>query len=383
MSEENNKQIDHGGSSIGKKKKQQEHFDLKSSKRAAIEAAIQKIEKEFGKGSVMQYGTTQANIPVEVVSTGSLGLDILLGIGGYPKGRIIEIFGPEMSGKTTLALHAIAEAQKLGGACCFVDTEHAFDQTYARDIGVRFDQGLFYSCQPTTAEEAFEIIDNFVSSAAFDVIVLDSVAALVPKAELEGTMEDVQMGGQARLMGKALRKLVGSIAKSSCIIIFINQIRQKIGIVFGNPETTTGGNALKFYASIRLDVRRGSALKSGEKVIGHEMDVKVIKNKLAPPFRKCKLQIIYGEGISRVSEILELGVEHNLINKAGAWYSINSEKIGQGAEAAKSYLLNNTELRNEIEDKIKRLLSKQNELEEIQETEEEDVLLDDEAEGDT
>lgn len=377
MIEESNKQkagknkgdkkntMEHGNSKS--KKKAEEMTDFRDSRRSAIEAAIQKIEKEFGKGSVMKYGPNQQLVKVEVVSSGSLSLDIALGIGGYPRGRIIEIFGPEMSGKTTLALHAIAEAQKLGGACCLVDTEHAFDQTYASNIGVKFDEGLFYSSQPTTGEEALEIIDNFVRSAAFDVIVLDSVAALVPKAELEGDMGDPHMGLQARLMSQALRKLAGSVSKSSCIVIFINQIRQKIGVVFGNPETTTGGNALKFYASIRLDVRRSTAIKSGEKVVGHEMDVKIIKNKLAPPFRKCRLQIIYGEGVSRASEVLELGVEHGFIQKSGAWYSINGEKIGQGAETSKNYLLENPSIMNNIENSIKKALLKEHEAKEIDE----------------
>ena len=315
------------------------------------------------------------------MSSGSLALDVALGIGGYPRGRIVEIFGPEMSGKTTLALHAIAEAQRLGGACCLVDTEHAFDPTYASSIGVKFDEGLFYSSQPTTGEEALEIIDNFVRSAAFDVIVLDSVAALVPKAELEGEMGDSHMGLQARLMSQALRKLAGSVSKSSCIVIFINQIRQKIGVVFGNPETTSGGNALKFYASIRLDVRRSTAIKSGEKVVGHEMDVKIIKNKLAPPFRKCRLQITYGEGISRASEVLELGVDQGFIQKSGAWYSMNGDKIGQGAEAAKNYLLENPIVMNNTEDKIKKaLLVKEREIKECEVEQVEEELGEEEGE---
>ena len=384
MSEENyNKYKSEEPTSRGRKKA--EEIDSRSSKRNAIEAAIQKIEKEFGKGSVMRYGPNQQCIKVEVVSSGSLALDVALGIGGYPRGRIVEIFGPEMSGKTTLALHAIAEAQKLGGACCLVDTEHAFDPTYASSIGVKFDEGLFYSSQPTTGEEALEIIDNFVRSAAFDVIVLDSVAALVPKAELEGEMGDSHMGLQARLMSQALRKLAGSVSKSSCIVIFINQIRQKIGVVFGNPETTSGGNALKFYASIRLDVRRSTAIKSGEKVVGHEMDVKIIKNKLAPPFRKCRLQITYGEGISRASEVLELGVDQGFIQKSGAWYSMNGDKIGQGAEAAKNYLLENPIVMHNTEDKIKKaLLVKEREIKEceVEQVEEVDGNEEELQEGD-
>ena len=382
MSEENyNKYKSEEVVPASRGRKKAEEIDSRSSKRNAIEAAIQKIEKEFGKGSVMRYGANQQCIKVEVVSSGSLALDVALGIGGYPRGRIVEIFGPEMSGKTTLALHAIAEAQKLGGACCLVDTEHAFDPTYASSIGVKFDEGLFYSSQPTTGEEALEIIDNFVRSAAFDVIVLDSVAALVPKAELEGEMGDSHMGLQARLMSQALRKLAGSVSKSSCIVIFINQIRQKIGVVFGNPETTSGGNALKFYASIRLDVRRSTAIKSGEKVVGHEMDVKIIKNKLAPPFRKCRLQITYGEGISRASEVLELGVDQGFIQKSGAWYSMNGDKIGQGAEAAKNYLLENPIVMNNTEDKIKKaLLVKEREIKECEVEQVEEELGEEEGE---
>ena len=317
----------------------------------ALESAIGQIEKAFGKGSVMKLGTSGENLDVQAISTGSLGLDIALGIGGLPKGRIVEIYGPESSGKTTLALHVVAEAQKTGGTCAFVDAEHALDPVYAKKLGVNIDDLLI--SQPDAGEQALEIADTLVRSGAISVLVVDSVAALVPRAELEGDMGDSHMGLQARLMSQALRKLTSSISKSNCLVIFINQIRQKIGIMFGNPETTSGGNALKFYASVRLDIRRIGAIKDKDDIIGNQTRVKVVKNKVAPPFRTVEFDIMYGEGISKIGEIIDLGVQADIIDKSGAWYSYKDEKIGQGRENTKQFLKDNPELLNEIESRIR------------------------------
>jgi recombination protein RecA len=319
-------------------------------KQKALEAALSQIERAFGKGSIMKLGQQEA-LEVESISTGSLGLDIALGIGGLPRGRIIEIYGPESSGKTTLALHCIAEAQKKGGLCAFVDAEHALDPVYARKLGVNIDELLI--SQPDAGEQALEIADTLVRSGSIDVLVIDSVAALVPKAELEGDMGDSHMGLQARLMSQALRKLTGSISKSGGIVIFINQIRQKIGVIFGNPETTTGGNALKFYASVRIDIRRIGAIKNRDEVIGNQTRVKIVKNKVAPPFKVVEFDIMYGEGISKTGEILDLGVKAEVIEKSGAWYSYNEQRIGQGREAAKQFLKDNPEMSAKIEQAIR------------------------------
>jgi len=320
-------------------------------KQKALEAALGQIEKAFGKGSVMRLGQRDTVAGVSSISTGSLGLDIALGIGGLPKGRIIEIYGPESSGKTTLALHAIAEAQKAGGTCAFVDAEHALDPMYARKLGVNTDDLLI--SQPDAGEQALEIADTLVRSGAIDVLVIDSVAALVPRAELEGEMGDSHMGLQARLMSQALRKLTGSVSKTNCMVIFINQIRQKIGVMFGNPETTTGGNALKFYASIRLDIRRIGALKDRDEVVGNQTRVKVVKNKLAPPFKVVEFDIMYGEGISKTGELIDLGVKANLIEKSGSWYSYKDQRIGQGRENTRAYLKENPTVAAEIEATIR------------------------------
>ena len=319
----------------------------KDDKLKALEAAIGQIEKSFGKGSVMKMGQNDINEDIEAVSTGSLGLDIALGIGGLPKGRIIEIYGPESSGKTTLALHAVAEAQKNGGACAFVDAEHALDPSYARKLGVDLDELLI--SQPDAGEQALEIADTLVRSGAIDVLVIDSVAALVPRAELEGEMGDTHVGLQARLMSQALRKLTSSIAKSNCLVVFINQIRLKIGVMFGNPETTTGGNALKFYSSVRLDIRRIGSIKDRDEVIGNQTRVKVVKNKVAAPFRTVEFDIMYGEGISKTGELIDLGVAANLIEKSGSWFSYKDQRIGQGRENAKQFMRDNPELADEIE----------------------------------
>lgn len=319
-------------------------------KQKALESALTQIERAFGKGSIMKLGQHEG-VEVDSISTGSLGLDIALGVGGLPKGRIIEIFGPESSGKTTLTLHAVAECQKKGGVCAFVDAEHALDPAYARKLGVNVDDLLV--SQPDTGEQALEIADTLVRSGAIDLLVIDSVAALVPKAELEGEMGDSHMGLQARLMSQALRKLTGSISKSSCTIIFINQIRMKIGVMFGNPETTTGGNALKFYASVRIDIRRTGSLKDKEEIIGNTTKVKVVKNKVAPPFRVVEFDILYGEGISKTGELLDLGVKANIIEKSGAWFSYNSTRIGQGRENARQWLKDNPKVADEIEKAIR------------------------------
>jgi recombination protein RecA len=320
-------------------------------KQQALQAAIGQIEKQFGKGTVMNMKDNAVEKNMESVSTGSLGLDIALGIGGLPKGRIIEIYGPESSGKTTLTLHAIAECQKAGGTCAFVDAEHALDVQYAEKIGVKVED-LIVS-QPDNGEQALEIVDTLVRSGAIDLVVVDSVAALTPKAEIEGDMGDSHMGLQARLMSQALRKLTGTIHRTNCMCIFINQIRMKIGVMFGNPETTTGGNALKFYSSVRLDIRRIGAIKDKEEIVGNATRVKVVKNKVAPPFKQVEFEIMYGEGISKTGEILDMGVNLGFVEKAGAWFSCNGERIGQGKENAKRWLLENPEKMNDIEAKIR------------------------------
>jgi recombination protein RecA len=317
----------------------------------SLSAALSQIEKQFGKGSVMRLGDAVASYDVEAVSTGSLGLDIALGIGGLPRGRVVEIYGPESSGKTTLTLEVIAEIQRNGGTAAFVDAEHALDPVYAEKLGVNVNDLLV--SQPDTGEQALEITDMLVRSGAVDIVVVDSVAALTPKAEIEGEMGELQVGLHARLMSQALRKLTGNIKRSNTIVIFINQIRLKIGVMFGSPETTTGGNALKFYSSVRLDIRRIGALKNGEEVIGNQTRVKVVKNKVSPPFREAEFEILYGEGISREGEIIELGATHNIIDKAGAWYSYKGERIGQGKENVREFLKKNPAIAREIEDQVR------------------------------
>lgn len=316
----------------------------------ALQLTLDKLEKSYGKGTIMKLGETEIEA-TEVIPTGSIGLDIALGVGGLPKGRVIEIYGPESSGKTTLAIHAIAESQKQGGIAAFIDAEHAFDRFYAKKLGVDVENLLI--SQPDNGEQALEIADNLIRSGAIDILVIDSVAALVPKAEIEGEMGDSKMGLQARLMSQALRKLTGTISKTGCCCIFINQLREKIGIMFGNPETTTGGNALKFYASVRLDVRRISQIKDTEEVSGNRVKVKIVKNKVAPPFRVAEFDIMFGEGISKSGEIIDLGVEHNIIKKAGSWFSYGDTRLGQGRDAVKQLLLDNPELMDELEEKIK------------------------------
>jgi len=323
-------------------------------RKKALVAALGQIERQFGKGAVMRLGDSTAARDIEVVSTGSLALDVALGIGGLPRGRVVEIYGPESSGKTTLTLQAIAECQKMGGTAAFVDAEHALDPSYAERIGVNVDDLLV--SQPDTGEQALEITDMLVRSGAVDIVVVDSVAALTPRAEIEGDMGDSHMGLQARLMSQALRKLTGNIKRSNTMVIFINQIRMKIGVMFGSPETTTGGNALKFYASVRLDIRRIGAIKKGDEILGNETRVKVVKNKLAPPFKKAEFEILYGEGISRLGELIDMGVEYDMVNKAGSWYSYNDERIGQGKENARAYLLENPEMANEIDQRLRELL---------------------------
>lgn len=320
-------------------------------KQKALEAALSQIDRSFGKGSVMKLGKDQQIVEIESISTGSLGLDIALGIGGLPKGRVVEIYGPESSGKTTLTLHAIAEAQKEGGICAFVDAEHALDPVYARKLGVNLDELLI--SQPDTGEQALEITDTLVRSGAVDVIVIDSVAALTPRAELEGDMGDSLPGLQARLMSQALRKLTASISKSNCMVIFINQIRMKIGVMFGSPETTTGGNALKFYSSVRLDIRRIGAIKDRDEVVGNQTRVKVVKNKVAPPFKQVEFDIMYGEGISKMGEVLDLGVKAGIVDKSGSWYSYDSTRIGQGRENAKIFLRENPDMAETIEKAVR------------------------------
>ena len=320
-------------------------------KAKALESALAQIERQFGKGSIMKLGQNNPVMEIEATSTGSLGLDIALGIGGLPQGRIVEIYGPESSGKTTLSLHVVAESQKKGGVCAFVDAEHALDPQYAKKLGVNLDELLI--SQPDTGEQALEIVDTLVRSGAVSLIVVDSVAALVPKSEIEGDMGDMQMGSQARLMSQAMRKLTGSIGKSNCMVIFINQIRMKIGVMFGSPETTTGGNALKFYASVRLDIRRTGAIKDRDEVVGNATRVKVVKNKVSPPFKEVEFDIMYGEGISKVGELVDLGVKAGVVEKSGSWYSYKDERIGQGRENAKTFLRQNPAMALDIEDKIR------------------------------
>ncbi|MEW7978626.1 MAG: recombinase RecA [gamma proteobacterium symbiont of Phacoides pectinatus] len=324
---------------------------MDDNRKKALSAALSQIEKQFGKGSVMRMGDSSAVRNIETISTGSLSLDIALGVGGVPRGRVIEIYGPESSGKTTLTLHIVAEAQKVGGTAAFVDAEHALDPVYAEKLGVDMDELLV--SQPDTGEQALEITDMLVRSGAVDVVVVDSVAALTPKAEIEGEMGDSHVGLQARLMSQALRKLTGNIKRSNCMVIFINQIRMKIGVMFGNPETTTGGNALKFYSSVRLDIRRTGAIKKGDEVIGNETKVKVVKNKVAPPFRQANFEILYGEGVSREGEIIELGVKEGIVDKSGAWYSYNGDRIGQGKDNVRNFLKENPQLASEIEQRVR------------------------------
>ena len=326
-------------------------------KRKALSAALGQIEKQFGKGSVMRMGDVSAARDIDVVSTGSLGLDVALGIGGLPRGRVIEVYGPESSGKTTLTLQVIAESQKIGGTAAFIDAEHALDPTYAEKLGVQIDDLLV--SQPDTGEQALEIADMLVRSGAVDVVVVDSVAALTPKAEIEGEMGDSHMGLHARLMSQALRKLTANIKRSNTLVIFINQIRMKIGVMFGNPETTTGGNALKFYASVRLDIRRIGAIKKGDEIIGNDTRVKVVKNKMAPPFKQAQFEILYGEGISRQGELIDLGVKHDIIDKAGAWYSYNGDRIGQGKDNVRNFLKDNPEIAQDIEQQLRAKLLNQ------------------------
>ena len=334
---------------MAKKSEEAAAAGQQSEKLKALKAAMEKIEKDFGKGSIMKLGEERID-NIQVIPTGSIALDYALGVGGYPRGRIVEIYGPESSGKTTLAIHAIAEAQKQGGIAAFIDAEHAFDRFYAANLGVNVDELLI--SQPDNGEQALDIADQLIRSAAVDIIVIDSVAALTPKAELEGDMGDNKVGLQARLMSQALRKLTATINKTNTTCIFINQLREKIGVMFGNPETTTGGNALKFYASVRLDIRKSQSIKDGETIIGNEVKVKVVKNKVAPPFRRAEFEIMYGEGICRVGEVVDLGVDFKILEKSGSWYSYNGSKLGQGKEATKGVLRDNPELCDEITAKI-------------------------------
>jgi len=328
----------------------------KAAKLKALQLTLDKLDKTYGKGSVMKLGDV-VHQDIDAISSGSLGLDIALGVGGYPRGRVIEIYGPESSGKTTLALHAIAEAQKAGGIAAFIDAEHAFDRFYAENLGVDIDNLII--SQPDYGEQALEIADNLISSGAIDIIVIDSVAALTPKSEIEGEMGDSKMGLHARLMSQALRKLTSTISKTNCTVIFINQLREKIGVMFGNPEVTTGGNALKFYASVRLDIRRRTQIKDGDNVIGNRTKVKVVKNKVAPPFKITEFDIMYGKGISKVGEVLDLGVEYNIIKKSGSWFSYGDTKLGQGRDAVKALIQDNPELAEELETKIKNFLNEE------------------------
>lgn len=331
--------------------------EVNPDKLKALQLTMEKLDKTFGKGTVMKLGDAPI-VDMEVIPSGSLTLDIALGVNGYPKGRIVEIYGPESSGKTTLAIHAIAEVQKQGGIAAIIDAEHAFDQFYAQKLGV--DVGNLLISQPDNGEQALEIADNLIRSGAVDLVVVDSVAALTPKAEIEGEMGDSQMGLQARLMSKALRKLTATINKAGCCCIFINQLRDKIGVMFGNPETTTGGNALKFYSSVRIDIRKASQIKDGDEVTGNRVKIKIVKNKVAPPFRKAEFDIMYGEGISKVGEIIDIGVEMNIIKKSGSWFSYGETKLGQGRDAVKQIIMDNPELFNELEQKIKEVLSTSN-----------------------
>ena len=341
---------------MAKKEENKEQLTPQQEKMKALQAALSKIEKDFGKGSIMRMGDEKIE-NVDVIPTGSIGLNAALGVGGYPKGRIIEIYGPESSGKTTLAIHAIAEAQKNGGVAAFIDAEHAFDRFYAAKLGVDINN-LFIS-QPDNGEQALEIADQLIRSAAIDIIVIDSVAALTPKKEIEGDMGDSTVGLHARLMSQALRKLTSTIAKTNTTCIFINQLREKIGVMFGNPETTTGGNALKFYASVRLDIRRMSSIKDGDQILGNQVRVKVVKNKVAPPFRKAEFEITFGEGISKIGEIVDLGVEYDIIKKNGSWFSYEDSKLAQGRDATKALLKDNPELCEELEAKIKEKLAEE------------------------
>ena len=334
---------------MAKKEIDNEATSVQSEKLKALQAAMAKIEKDFGKGAIMKLGDEQVD-NVEVIPTGSIALNMALGVGGYPKGRIIELYGPESSGKTTLAIHAIAEAQKAGGIAAFIDAEHAFDRFYAAKLGVDVDN--LWISQPDTGEQALEIADQLIRSSAIDILVIDSVAALTPKAEIDGDMGDNKVGLQARLMSQALRKLTSTISKTNTTCIFINQLREKIGIMFGNPETTTGGNALKFYASVRLDIRKVTSIKDGDNVIGNQVRVKVVKNKVAPPFRKAEFEITFGEGISRIGEIIDLGVQYNVIQKSGSWFSYDGSRLAQGRDATKALLRDNPELCEELEAKI-------------------------------
>ena len=334
---------------MANKEENNEQLTPQQQKMKALQAAMAKIEKDFGQGSIMKMGDEKIE-DVEVIPTGSIGLNAALGVGGYPKGRIIEIYGPESSGKTTLAIHAIAECQKAGGIAAFIDAEHAFDRFYAEKLGV--DVNNLYISQPDNGEQALEIADQLIRSSAIDILVVDSVAALTPKKEIEGDMGDSAVGLHARLMSQALRKLTGTIAKTKTTCIFINQLREKIGVMFGNPETTTGGNALKFYASVRLDIRKGQAIKDGDEVLGNQVKVKVVKNKVAPPFRKAEFEILFGEGISKIGEIVDLGVEYEIIKKSGSWFSYNDTKLAQGRDAVKVMLKDNPELCDELEAKI-------------------------------
>ncbi len=340
---------------MAKKEKEEEGLmSTQDAKLKALQAAMSKIEKDFGKGSIMKLGDNQVD-KVEVIPSGSIGLNLALGVGGYPKGRVIEIYGPESSGKTTLAIHAIAECQKQGGIAAFIDAEHAFDRFYAEKLGV--DVNSLYISQPDNGEQALQIADQLISSAAVDIIVVDSVAALTPKAEIDGDMGENKVGLQARLMSQALRKLTSTISKTNTTCIFINQLREKIGVMFGNPETTTGGNALKFYASVRIDIRKVTTLKDGDEAVGNQVRVKVVKNKVAPPFRKAEFEISFGEGISKIGELIDLGVENDIIQKSGSWFSYEGSKLGQGRDAVKSILKDNPELCDEIEQKIMNLIS--------------------------
>ena len=327
---------------------------MDDNKKKALAAALGQIEKQFGKGTIMRMGDDSVNRDIDVISTGSLGLDLALGIGGLPRGRVCEIYGPESSGKTTMTLQVIAECQKAGGTAAFVDAEHALDPVYARKLGVDVDELLI--SQPDTGDQALEIVDMLVRSSAVDIIVVDSVAALTPKAEIEGDMGDSHVGLQARLMSQALRKLTGNIKRTNTLVIFINQIRMKIGVMFGSPETTSGGNALKFYCSVRMDIRRIGAIKRGDEIVGNETRVKVVKNKMAPPFRQAEFEILYGEGVSREGELIDLGVQNGLVDKAGAWYSYNGDRIGQGKENVRKHMLENPEMANDIDTKLREML---------------------------
>ena len=339
---------------MAKKEENKEQLTPQEQKMKALQAALAKIEKDFGKGAIMKMGDEKI-VNVEAIPTGSIGLNAALGVGGYPKGRIIEIFGPESSGKTTLALHAIAECQKAGGTAAFIDAEHAFDRFYAANLGVDIDN--LYVSQPDNGEQALEIADQLIRSSAVDILIVDSVAALTPKKEIEGDMGDSAVGLHARLMSQALRKLTGTIAKTNTTCIFINQLREKIGVMFGSPETTTGGNALKFYASVRIDIRKTQSVKDGDTILGNQVKVKVVKNKVAPPFRKAEFEITFGEGISKIGEIVDLGVEYEIIKKSGSWFSYGATKLGQGRDAVKNMLADNPELCEELETKIKEKLA--------------------------